>query len=260
MSGALSVPPSKLYRELEAKGGRLYVVGDIHGCVSELELLLQELRKKEKINSDDQLVFIGDYIDRGPQSAQVVDVLLQFQKDFPDTVFLRGNHEQMLLGFLGLGPYVAPYFANGGGITLASYGAEGGLNAEEALKIIPPEHVAFYKATEAMVLSDAYLFVHAGINPLRELDAQVEEDIFWIRDVFIQNIHKLDKTVIFGHTPFEDVLFHLPYKIGIDTGLVYGNALTCLELTEQVVLQIRAGGRRVNRRTFADVQKAQARS
>jgi serine/threonine protein phosphatase 1 len=83
--------------------------------------------------------------------------------------------------------------------------------------------------------------VHAGLNPLRDVRSQLNEDIFWIRDEFIQNIHNFGRIVVFGHTPYEDVLVHPPYKIGIDTGLVYGNLLSVVELTKQSVLQIKRG-------------------
>src|SRR6185295_17593571 len=85
---------------------------------------------------------------------------------------------------------------------------------------------------------DPYVFVHAGISPLHSLEEQREEDLLWIRDEFIRNRHRLAKTVIFGHTPQREVLWHLPYKIGLDTGCVYGNKLSCLDLTSGVLLQV----------------------
>ncbi len=240
-------------REVPAPSGRIFVIGDIHGCPLELELLLTHLEQVEKRNADDLIIFIGDYIDRGPDSNAVVERLIQLATAVPETIFLRGNHEEMLLGFLGLTRTVAPYLENGGAITFASYGNANAANKEDALSILPEAHLNFVKATERMLIVDNFLFVHAGINPLRSLEDQDDEDVYWIRDVFIQNIHRLEKMVIFGHTPFEDVLFHMPYKIGIDTGLVYGNALSCLELTEGIVLQVRAGSSSVSKRTFKDV-------
>lgn len=250
------MPEHHGFREIPAPAGRIFVVGDIHGCPLELDLLLSHLTHVENLSPDDRLIFIGDYIDRGPDSKAVIERLIHLAAAFPQTIFLRGNHEEMLLGFLGLTRTVAPYLENGGAVTFASYGNANAANREDAFAILPEVHLNFIKATERMLLVDNFLFVHAGINPLRSLEDQDDEDVYWIRDVFIQNIHRLEKMVIFGHTPFEDVLFHMPYKIGIDTGLVYGNALSCLELTKGVVLQVRAGATGVSQRSFNDVLQA----
>jgi serine/threonine protein phosphatase 1 len=86
-----------------------------------------------------------------------------------------------------------------------------------------------------------FVFVHAGVSPARSFDDQSEEDLMWIRQEFVQSEHNLGKTVVFGHTPFEDVLLNLPYKIGIDTGLVYGNKLSAVELVHGELLQIDRG-------------------
>jgi serine/threonine protein phosphatase 1 len=91
-----------------------------------------------------------------------------------------------------------------------------------------------------------FLFVHAGVNPLRQLDAQVPDDILWIREEFIRNRHLLPYTVIFGHTPNREVLWHLPFKIGLDTGCVYGNKLSGLDLRSGTLLQVRKGSRRAD--------------
>jgi len=104
--------------------------------------------------------------------------------------------------------------------------------------LIPPEHLEFLRALELSHLVDPYVFVHAGISPLHGMEAQEEEDLLWIRDEFIRNRHRLAKTVIFGHTPQREVLWHLPYKIGLDTGCVYGNKLSCLDLSSRILLQV----------------------
>ena len=89
------------------------------------------------------------------------------------------------------------------------------------------------------------LGVHAGLNPLRELKAQNDRDVFWIRDEFIANIHQFNHLIVFGHTPHQEVLVHLPYKVGIDTGLVFGNKLTCLEVLSGKTYQIARGKKEV---------------
>ena len=237
-------------REIAEIPARLYAIGDIHGRRPELEVLLGHLTQVEKLSNDDVVVFIGDYVDRGQESKEVVSLLVEFSKRHPQTIFLRGNHEDMLLGFLGLeGHEGNVYLVNGGAVTLASYGVPNqGSAAElrEALqKAMPPEHLAFYRNLEGYVIAGDYIFAHAGMNPLRDMRMQIAADLFWIREEFIHNIHYFRRTVVFGHTPYEEVLFHLPYKIGIDTGLVYGNLLTCIEVQEKRVLQVRAGETKV---------------
>jgi serine/threonine protein phosphatase 1 len=93
--------------------------------------------------------------------------------------------------------------------------------------------------------------VHAGVRPTRPLDDQLEEDRYWIREEFILKEHPFPVTVLFGHTPQREVLMHLPYKVGLDTGLVYGNKLSCLELTTRTLLQIDRGARQVHQRDLS---------
>jgi serine/threonine protein phosphatase 1 len=99
-------------------------------------------------------------------------------------------------------------------------------------------------------LRPPYLFVHAGIMPTRQLEEQQTEDMLWIRQEFIFNPHKIDATVVFGHTPMRGVMIDLPYKLGIDTGLVYGGKLTCVEFTEGVLYQVQRGHRVVKTRSI----------
>ena len=118
--------------------------------------------------------------------------------------------------------------------------------------MLPPDHRKFYMDLKSYYLIEPFLCVHAGIQPAKPLDQQEEEVLYWIRDEFILNRHLLPYTVIFGHTPQRQVLFHLPYKIGLDTGLVYGNELSCLELQEKVLYQIRRGKKEVTRKIVKD--------
>ena len=143
------------------------------------------------------------------------------------------------MAFLGEhGSHGEAFLFNGGRATLASYGVKAGTARDGVPALLPPEHLEFLRALELSHVVDPYVFVHAGISPLRGLDDQDEEDLLWIREEFIRNRHRLSKTVIFGHTPQREVLWHLPYKIGLDTGCVYGNKLSCLDLTSRVLLQV----------------------
>ena len=235
-----------LIRRVSARPKRLFVIGDIHGCFDELSTLLDFLEQKEKLDQEDLVIFIGDYIDRGGFSKEVVEKLLSFSRMFPKTVFLKGNHEDMLLGFLGLegdgGEY---YLQNGGKDTLLSYGFVTDMPAEEIAAQFPEEHRAFYQRLDHGVLLGEFLFVHAGVDPGKPLSRQSKRDLLWIRQAFTQNTHELPYTVVFGHTPFEEIFFDPPFKLGIDTGLVYGNKLTCLELVEGLVYQVETRDREV---------------
>ncbi len=205
-----------------------------------MSYLLSEL----KFSADDQLIFIGDYIDRGKGSKQVIDFLLDLKKRWPETVFLKGNHEAMLLGFLGLhGIGGDVYLANGGGDTLLSYGVDpvDALEGKELKAALPESHLQFLQGLEVGVSLAEFVFVHAGVRPGVPLDKQVEDDCMWIRADFVESQHDFGKTIVFGHTPFEDVVVHLPFKIGIDTGLVYGNKLSMVELVEGDLYQVDFG-------------------
>lgn len=224
-----------------------FVIGDIHGCVDELRRLVDGL----SVVAGDRVVFLGDYIDRGPASKEVVSFLISLRKKLTsvDFVFLKGNHEDMLLSYLGLdGAHGDMFMVNGGKATLASYGlTEGNFTARDALQAIPAAHLQFYQNLQSSYLMDSFLCVHAGIHPQKSLADQSNEDFFWIRSEFIYSSHNLPYTILFGHTPQQKVLYNLPYKVGLDTGLVYGNMLTCLELDEKVLFQISRGKKGVNK-------------
>ncbi len=230
---------------------RCYVVGDIHGCLDELAGLLEAL----PLAPADRLIFLGDYIDRGADSKGVVSYLIEWEKKGQqEMIFLKGNHEDMFLSYLGLGGRHGEMFLfNGGGATLASYGVSPrDVNRGDILPLIPPGHLEFFQRLKAYYLLEPYLCVHAGIHPSRALGQQVEEELFWIRDEFVLNPHPLPYTVLFGHTPQREVFFHLPYKIGLDTGLVYGNRLSCLEVNEKVLYQIARGRKMVTQKIVKD--------
>lgn len=240
------------FREFHDAPSRIFAIGDIHGCVIELRTLLDYLQKTQNLSAQDLVVFIGDYIDRGIDSKGVIDRLMEFQSFHMNTVFLRGNHEDMFLSFLGLpGLLGESFLINGGAQTLMSYGIDPLSSSEEVVTLLPAHHYSFFLNLESYVITPDFVLVHAGLNPLRDLRSQLDENLFWIRDEFIHNIHHFEKTVIFGHTPYQDVMVHPPYKIGIDTGLVYGNKLTCVELVGGKVFQIARGDKDVIERSLA---------
>lgn len=203
---------------------KIFAIGDIHGSFDQLKELIQKIPIDFV---DDTLVFIGDYIDRGPNSVEVIDYLLELKHRHPGIIFLKGNHEDMLEKFLD-GTDRFTYLLNGGQETLDSY-----LRAFKSAGAfpIPSDHMAFFKSLRLYYETEAYIFVHAGLRPKVPLASQETEDLLWIRDKFIYSRYHFGKTVIFGHTPLEEPLVEAN-KIGIDTGAVYGHALTCVQLPE----------------------------
>lgn len=226
--------------------GRLFAIGDIHGCRDELACLLAAL----PLRPEDRLVFLGDYVDRGPDSAGVVSVLLEVAATRPNTVFLRGNHEDMLLDYVADGgAYPSDAFLwNGGRATAESYGLIGPVTPAALAKAMPAEHARFFADTRLMHREPGIVCVHAGIRPGVPLDQQAPEDLLWIREEFLRPPHGLDATVVFGHTPHRDVVAHLPGKLGLDTGCVYGGMLTAVELPGRIAFQVGRGKRSVTRR------------
>ena len=205
---------------------RIYAVGDIHGCYEKLMALMDKL----DIDFDtDILVFLGDYIDRGPSSFEVVEYLVALKKLFPKTVFLKGNHEEMLENYLS-GIDKMTYLVNGGQQTLDSYLSR---PRQPDDPLIPQEHLDFFNSLLLYYETENYIFVHAGLKIQVPLEEQTVEDLLWIRNKFIQTKHDFGKQIVFGHTPLPEPLLQ-PNKIGIDTGAVYGNKLTCVRLPELV--------------------------
>lgn len=204
--------------------GRLLAFGDIHGCRQALGELLTQVAP----TADDRLVFLGDYVDRGPDSAGVIDDLLALREHFPATVFLRGNHEQMLLDVLA-GDNPATFLANGGGKTIASYRAGRGWPP-------PPEHLAFFEELPAIHTTGRFIFAHAGLRPGVPVGRQLPADLLWIRHEFLDNPYDWGQTVVFGHTPRQEPLLTMS-RIGLDTGCVYGGKLTCCDVLNRKIWQ-----------------------
>lgn len=235
-----------MIRTIVDRPKRLFAIGDVHGCFDELSALINFLKEQQSLSQDDLLLFIGDYIDRGPASRQVLDLLISLRAEFPKTVFLKGNHEDMLLGYLGLGGHAGEmYLSNGGFEFFRSYRVAPLAPLSQIIGLLPAAHLEFLRSLDTCVTLAEFVFAHAGIHPEKSLAEQSPQDLIWIRSEFTKAEHTLGATVVFGHTPFEDVMLHLPYKIGIDTGIVYGNKLSCVELVEGELYQVEAGEREV---------------
>jgi serine/threonine protein phosphatase 1 len=205
---------------------KIFAIGDIHGCFDKLQALM------DKIDIDletDTLVFIGDYIDRGKHSFEVVQYLIDLKKRSENVIFLKGNHEEMLEKYLS-GLDKLTYLVNGGQQALDSYMRN--CSQPEGSQI-PREHLDFIGSLRLNYHTDDYIFVHAGLKKKIPLEMQKPEDMLWIRSKFIKSDYNFGKQVVFGHTPLQEPLVQ-PNKIGIDTGAVYGGKLTCVRLPELV--------------------------
>lgn len=222
-------------------GVRLYAIGDIHG---RLDLLrrLHETIVRDASTADGLrkiVVYLGDYIDRGEESRQVIQFLLDEPLAGFEAVHLCGNHEEMLLAFLddvAVGPM---WMYNGGDATLYSYGVglQDGASIEERharvqgklREVLPKTHLRFLRGLRLYHVEDDYLFVHAGIAPGRPLEEQSPRDLLWIRNEFIRSEEDHGKCVVHGHTvvPAPDLREN---RIGIDTGAYFSGILTCLVL------------------------------
>lgn len=207
--------------------GKIFAIGDIHGCADKLESLLQRLPLNR---GRDTLVFLGDFIDRGPGSRQVLDILCRLRREGYNVKALMGNHEHLLLeyhrsGDAALVPYLRRLEVEA---TLESY-AGATLHALASLAFMPAEHRDFLASLLPFWETPDYLFVHAGLRPGLPLAEQSVSDLCEIRGQFLEEDVDFGKRVIFGHTPFVTPLV-TPRKIGIDTGAVYGNLLTAVEL------------------------------
>ncbi|MEJ5349134.1 MAG: metallophosphoesterase family protein [Desulfosoma sp.] len=214
---------------MRKESGKIFAIGDVHGMLFKLERLLDRLPLRK---DRDQLVFVGDYVDRGPDSRGVIERVLQLMKEGFHVVCLRGNHELMMENYLR-DQEVELFLINGGAVTVHSYsvGNDGGQC------LVPETHKNFLRGLKKFYETDDYLFVHAGFRPGVALANQADQDVYWIRNEFITSDYDFGKRVIFGHTPFLKP-FVDRRKIGIDTGAVYGNKLTCVCLPDEVFYSV----------------------
>jgi serine/threonine protein phosphatase 1 len=178
--------------------GRLFAVGDVHGHLAKLEALLAKL---PLVKEEDDLVFLGDYIDRGPDSRGVVDRLLELRAQGFRLTCLTGNHEAMLLDHYLHHHGLELWLANGGLATLRSYARPG----QDPLIARPPqEHLVFYGDLELIHRAQGTIFVHAGLRPGVALEEQDPQDLLWIREEFFLGENDRPERIVFGHTPFRE--------------------------------------------------------
>ncbi|MET0483029.1 MAG: metallophosphoesterase family protein [Aestuariivirgaceae bacterium] len=230
-------------RELLPEGLRVYAVGDVHGRADLLAAMLDKIAEdmQERPVPEALEVFLGDYVDRGPDSSQVIETLMNMPAIGGRRYCLRGNHEEILLDFLAEPGVLMDWRRLGGFETLLSYGVAPRMALQlddvaqlrdEFLAAVPPGHLSFLRSTQLSVSVGEYFFVHAGIRPGTALEAQKPEDLLWIRDPFLFSQRDHGKIVVHGHTPSEEPEV-LANRINVDTGAFLTGRLTCAVLEGQ---------------------------
>jgi serine/threonine protein phosphatase 1 len=218
-------------------GVRIYAFGDVHGRVDLLEQLYGQVRKDLEDRPVDKAmeVFLGDYVDRGPCSKEVIDWLVTGQDVADKRICLRGNHELMMQAFLDDASVIRSWGQYGGLETLHSYGLKFKLpitdDAHDEIQAqfsnaLPAEHLEFLRVLRPSASAGGYFFAHAGVNPTKPMNQQVEDDLYWIRDPFLDWGRPLEKIVVHGHTPVEEPEVEV-HRIGVDTGAYVTGRLTC---------------------------------
>ena len=223
-------------------GRRVYAVGDMHGRLDLFDALTERIRNdRSDWNGNVEVVLLGDYIDRGPQSAQLLDRLASGLPGWARWTLLRGNHEQAMLDALGDEPHATNalrlWLDNGGRRALRSYGLDNGLVlgndlpaiTHAALERVPQAHFDLLGGLRRTRRIGDYLFVHAGIRPGVPIDAQHDQDLLWIREPFLDSRDDHGCCVVHGHSISAEVV-ERPNRIGIDTGAYATGRLTALVL------------------------------
>jgi len=231
-----STPPPPLPAVPE--GTRYYAIGDIHGRLDLYKALVEAIEADDRDNRglESHVILLGDLVDRGPDSAGVIDFTRTWQKERNVRV-LAGNHEEMFLNAFKKPEVLRHFLKHGGRETILSYGLSkkqfNAMNIDELFaklpQLIPQTELDYVRDFEEMIIAGDYVFVHAGIDPAVPLNQQKRGDLLWIRDRFLAHEGPLDKVVVHGHTIFPKVM-DCGNRIGIDTGAFRSGMLTALVL------------------------------
>ena len=240
-------------------------MGDVHGRSDLLERLLAAIDAdcEHRPVRRPIVVFVGDYIDRGPDSRNVLDLLLQWRQA-REAVFLRGNHETFLPRFLADPGSLDEWRRYGGLETLLSYGLKPSINtdrdeqtrlAAQFADVLPPQHLDFLQSLELTFSCGDYLFVHAGVRPGIPIHQQTEDDLLWIRDDFLNWEEPFERFVVHGHTPVNQPELR-PNRINIDTGAYATGRLTCIVIENTAVMQLANDEVQLDRTFIAPLTRA----
>lgn len=225
------------------KPDRVYVVGDIHGCRKELEALLHILENHEDFSPRDLIVFVGDYVDRGSDSAGVLDLLIEFSRDHPNCVFLRGNHDIQFLTFVVGDPKLRGVFLEDGGReTLESYNLAANSTQARLIQSIPESHLQFLQELKNLLIIQNFALSHASVANERELEFQRPHDLTFGRCGNEKEAHPSGKISVFGHYSVEKIIARKrARRLCLDTGCVVGRKLSCVEIFSDRVLSVSFG-------------------
>ncbi|WP_321323546.1 metallophosphoesterase family protein [uncultured Parasphingorhabdus sp.] len=232
--------PSPIDQATIPDGRRVYAIGDVHGRNDLLLQLLDQIIKddSERDNAESEIIFLGDLVDRGPDSAGVLDTAMRIREELGSVRFLMGNHEEVYLA-AATGEEKSVRFFNriGGRETILSYDIsmkeyielDMVQLAERVRNLFPKEHIDFIASFEDHITIGDYAFVHAGIRPGLPISEQRQKDLRWIREDFLAVQEAHEKVIVYGHTISEEVV-EAGNRIGIDTGAYYSGKLTALAL------------------------------
>ncbi len=219
------------------EGLRIYAIGDVHGRFDLLQAMHRLIAaENEKLPLADWVVIhLGDYTDRGPQSRQVLDLLVRATGDSERMLALAGNHDIGLLEFLETGDAFGLFAGNGGRQTALSYGIDIDFSDAASVaagwkafaKAIPSSHVQFLRGLPRSMVFGDFFFCHAGIRPGIDLDDQDPDDLIWIRGEFLNHPSLYSKVIVHGHTPVDDVDVRLN-RINVDTGAFASGRLSAI--------------------------------
>ena len=233
----------------------IYAIGDIHGQLGDLHHALDLIERDGGANA--QIVFLGDYTDRGPDSRGVIELLMEGQSGGRNWVLLKGNHDDMFWKFMQIPPQHEPFLPAelhwihprlGGDTTLASYGVDGSGKRRmthihaDALQAVPRAHVNFLNALPTSFETDTLFFAHAGIIPGISFDLQCDFDLMWVRQEFHNHTGPHPKLIVHGHTPVKEAT-HYGNRVNLDSGAGYGHGLTCAVFEGDKVFRLTGQGR-----------------
>ncbi|MCB8882814.1 serine/threonine protein phosphatase [Acidisoma cellulosilytica] len=230
-------------------GQRIYAIGDVHGCVAAHAAILDQIAEDYAARPVAQAVVIhmGDLIDRGPDSATVLERISRGSPIGGDFINLRGNHEELCLAaFAQGGEVAASWRRNGGETCLADWGVPLKAPSEDWARYVPPAQMAVMLGERIFFRAGGYFFAHAGVRPGVPLAEQDPHDMVWIREPFLSWPGRLEAVVVHGHTPKDQPEIRA-HRIGIDTGAVYGGRLTAVVLEEDRLAFMQAPGPRRGR-------------
>ncbi len=225
--------------KIETAGAAVYVIGDVHGCLDLLLALESSIvADAHELPGRKIIVMLGDYVDRGPASSQVIDHLMAPPPAGFERICLAGNHEVAMLDYIDRRLTLGDWMHMGAAPTLLSYGVDperlGSIyqsrQVDDMIRhAIPAGHVEFLRSLPILIEAKRYIFVHAGIRPELDLDRQSDDDLVFIRTAFYEKAHLMKKYVVHGHTPVTEAKLE-GTRINVDTGAFFSGRLTALRI------------------------------